>query len=175
MEVFTTNGSNESTDQNEHNPGMYIPAPASIDIDFDKMTVNGVSYVDPNIGFIVSNISHGKPLCDKAVGEYSFSKDSNPIPKFYKNRFIGWNVGENKLMIYGSAIFPTDGVFVKGLEKYADSLRFSASGRLKYYIEKGDTEIREIPNYDRIRLEFVTTGGVMWVFENGLLSECKKL
>ena len=109
------------------------------------------------------------------MGEYSFSKDSNLIPKFYKNRFIGWNVGDNKLMIYGSAIFPTDGVFVKGLEKYADALRFSASGRLKYYIEKGTEEIREIPNYDRIRLEFTTTGGVHWTFEDGLFKEYKKI
>ena len=167
MEAFTTNGSNEYTTENHHNPGMYIPDKCSIDIDFDNKTVNGTSYVNPEIDWVISAENHGKPLCDLAVGEYSFSEKSNLIPKFWENKCIGWNVGSNKLMIYGSNIHETEGVFVEGLGKYVDYLRFSASGLLKYYVEKGETEQHIIPDYDKITLRFTATNGVEWTFKNG--------
>jgi hypothetical protein len=167
MEAFPTNGSNESLPENAHNPGMYVPDKYFIDIDFDKKTVNGTSYISPEIDWEIVNVHHAKPLCDIAEGEYALSKNGNTFPKFVDGLCIGWTVGENPLMIYGSNMHPTDSIWVWGLDKYVDQLRFSASGLLKYYVEKGDSEIRIIPDYDRINISFVTTGGIRWTFKNG--------
>lgn len=169
MQAFPTNGSNESIPENAHNPGMYIPDKCFISIDFDNKTVNGRSYVNPSDEWVIENIHHGKPLCDRAIGQYTFSQESNLVPKFYRGLCIGWTNGSNPLVIYGSNMHSTGGVLVKGLNKYVDFLRFSASGLLKYYVERGHTEQRIIPDFDTAKISFISDHGVHWVFRGGRL------
>ena len=174
METFRTNGAEEYTKSRQHNAGMYdpVPSPCTISINFNNKTVNGASYVSPVIGsvnnYAAFGQSSGKEYGISATGIYKMQDNTTFYPKFYGGLCVGYS--EEALggaTESGDNHFTLGNVYVHGLNKYVRRIRFSANGKLRYYIEAGSSEQRTIPNYTSAQIRFLSDNGIKWQFSNG--------
>lgn len=175
MEAFRTNGSAEYDKEKHSNAGWYLPAhnlaDSKIVIDFDAKTVNGTSYVNPTIPYIVNIGGSGSIVADTAEGAYETKANYGFYPKFNSGYFCGWNtnVTGGATSFNNNNYFEIGNVYVHGLEQMENIIEFSINGLLRYHgeLSKVTQERQEIEGYDSINVWFVSDDGNKWYFENG--------
>ena len=186
MEAFTTNGYDEWTDdQAYNNVGLYEPDLPYINVNFNAKTVNGMSYTNPEAGYVFPyNTYHDEAHCyyiDKAAGYFKLQLNTLAHPKFYNGTYIGYsgspldgtsfnhNGNWDRYWPLGGTVNLT----INDRDRLAvTGLWFDMRGRLRYYTTDSNvtvnSEYKEISGYDRNKITF-TACSVLWTFQDGLL------